>query len=81
MNIYTIAYRFGICVEILSSSNNTFGPHQIFEGQELLIPIEISNDDLNFRNQRLEYDLETIKKILIRRYYYWMNFKIYFSTV
>lgn len=61
--LYTIAHHFGICIGMLALSNNIFVPHQIFEGQELLVPIAVSNKDLNFRNYRAEYDLETIKKI------------------
>jgi LysM repeat protein len=61
--LYTIAHRFGICVRMLAWFNNIFWPHQIFEGQELLVPITILDKDLNFRNHRAEYDLETIKKI------------------
>lgn len=61
--LYTIAHRFGICVRMLALSNNIFWPHQISEGQELLVPIGISNKDLNFRNHKSEYDIETIKKI------------------
>lgn len=62
--IYTIAHHFGICAEMLALSNNIFCPHQIFEGQEILVPIRISNKDSNLRNQKSEYDLETMKKIL-----------------
>ena len=58
--LYTIAHRFGICVGMLAMSNNIFSPYQIFEGQQLLIPIAITNKDLNFRNNTLE---ENIKKI------------------
>lgn len=61
--LYTIAHRFKICVGMLALLNNIFEPHQIFEGQELLVPIAISNKDLNSRNHKAEYDLETIKKI------------------
>lgn len=61
--IYTIAQRFGICVGMLAMYNKILGPHQIFEGQELLIPIAVSNRNLNFRNYTLQYDLETLKKI------------------
>lgn len=61
--LYTIGHRFGVCAQMLAMSNNIFWPHQIFEGQELLIPITISNRDLNFRNQRSKYDLETMKSI------------------
>ncbi len=61
--IYTIAHRFGIYAGMLAACNNILGPHQIFEGQELLVPIDSSNRNLNIRNYRLEYDLETIKKI------------------
>lgn len=61
--LYTIAHRFGVCVGMLALSNNIFWPHQIFEGQELLVPIAILDKDLNFRNYRAEYDLEPIKKI------------------
>lgn len=60
--LYTIAYRFGICAGMLALSNNIFWPHQIFEGQELLVPNAVSNKDLNSRNHRVEYDLEIIKK-------------------
>ncbi|QXE17483.1 LysM domain-containing protein [Clostridium sp. 001] len=49
--LYTIAHHFGICAGMLAMSNNIFGPHQISEGQELLVPIGISNKDLNFRMQ------------------------------
>lgn len=61
--IYTIAHRFGICVKMLAISNNIFWPHQIFKGQELLIPITNSNKNLGFRNQMQPYYLETIKRI------------------
>jgi murein DD-endopeptidase MepM/ murein hydrolase activator NlpD len=61
--LYTIAHRFGVCVGMIALSNNILGPHQIFEGQELLVPIGISNKNLNFRNHKSEYDLETIRKI------------------
>ncbi len=61
--LYIIAHRFRICAGILAISNNILGPHQIFEGQELLVPIAISNRNLNLRNHREEYDLEAIKKI------------------
>ncbi|MBI6872139.1 DUF1259 domain-containing protein [Clostridium aciditolerans] len=61
--LYTIAHRFGICVRMLALSNNIFWPHQIFEGQELLVPIATLDKNLNFRNHKSEYDLETIRKI------------------
>lgn len=61
--LYTIAHRFGICIGMLAMSNNIFWPHEIFEGQELLVPIAVSDRDLNFRNHRAKYDLESIKKI------------------
>ncbi|OAA92161.1 DUF1259 domain-containing protein [Clostridium ljungdahlii] len=61
--LYAIAHHFGICAGMLAMSNNIFEPHQISEGQELLVPIGISNKDLNFRNHREQYDLKTIKKI------------------
>lgn len=59
----TIAQRFEICAQMLAMSNNIFYPCQIFEGQELLIPIAMLDKDLTFRNQRQLYELETIKKI------------------
>lgn len=65
--LYTIAHRFGICIGMLALSNNIFWPHQIFEGQELLIPIPVSNKNLNSRNHRTNYDLETIKNIFLRK--------------
>lgn len=65
--LYTIAHRFGVCVGMLAMSNNILGPHQIFEGQELLIPITISNRNLIFRNYTSEYDLETVKKIFSQK--------------
>lgn len=61
--LQTIANHFRICVGMLAMSNNMFCPHQIFEGQELLVPIGISKKTLSFRNNGLEYDLESIKKI------------------
>ncbi|MEW9095396.1 MAG: DUF1259 domain-containing protein [Clostridiaceae bacterium] len=61
--LYTIAHRFGVCIGRLALSNNIFCPHQIFEGQELLVPITVSNKDLSSRNHRAKYDLETIKNI------------------
>ncbi|KIN80674.1 DUF1259 domain-containing protein [Clostridium botulinum] len=65
--LYTIAHRFGICIGMLALSNNIFWPHQIFEGQKLLIPIAVSNKDLNSRNHRAKYDLETIKNIFSQK--------------
>lgn len=65
--LYTIAHRFGVCVGMLAMSNNILRPHQIFEGQELLIPITISNRNLSFRNYKSEYDLETVKKIFSQK--------------
>lgn len=61
--LYTIAHRFRICVRVLALSNNISCLHQIFEGQELLVPIAISNKNLLFRDNRAENDLETIKDI------------------
>lgn len=61
--LYTIARRFGIHVEMLAITNNLFWPYKIFEGQELLVPITLSNENLNFRNNRSEDDLATIRKI------------------
>ncbi|ACA44046.1 DUF1259 domain-containing protein [Clostridium botulinum] len=65
--LYTIAHRFGIYIGMLALSNNIFWPHQIFEGQELLIPIAVLNKDLNSRNHRAKYDLETIKNIFSQK--------------
>lgn len=61
--LYTIAHHFGICVGMIAMYNNIFWPSQIFEGQELIVPITVSNKDLNNTIYRGEYDLETIKKI------------------
>jgi hypothetical protein len=44
-------------------TNNMLYPHQVFEGQELLIPNDITDNDLPFINYRQQNDLETIKKI------------------
>jgi hypothetical protein len=65
--LYAIAHRFGVCDEILAMYNDIFEPYQIFEGQELLIPITIPNRNLDFGNYRLEYNLETIKMIFSQK--------------
>ncbi|MFL0266685.1 DUF1259 domain-containing protein [Candidatus Clostridium radicumherbarum] len=61
--LYTVAHRFGISAQMLAMFNNIFCPYQMFERQELLIPITESSRDLSFRNYRLEHDLNNIKKI------------------
>lgn len=62
-SLHSIAYRFGISVQILAMSNNIFNPDHIFEGQELLIPIALPIMDLSFRNSRQENILDNIKYI------------------
>lgn len=61
--LYTIARRFGIQVGMLAMTNNLSRPYKIFEGQKLLVPIALSNKNLDFRNNRSEHDLATIRKI------------------
>lgn len=61
--LHTIARRFETCSGMLIMSNNIPWPYQIFEGQELLIPITAQNEAFAFRSSDTENDMKAINKI------------------